>query len=1105
MLKKIKAAIFRMSKKRIAVLSVISVLLVSLVATCAIFSDRIEAQMSLMIAKFQGDPVLMSWSDQVNANGEWLNTAGDFHAFRDTITTATFLDSYDGSVRMTQGPWDVSANQDESVMAYIDGTDLYIASNVVETAKVIANPDSAYLFLSFPKLTEVNGGDKLDTGIAMTMASMFKGCQSLESLDVSIWDTSKVNDLNQTFSGCKSLTELDIADWETGDVRDMYGLFSGLNTVKKLDVSKWDTGKVTDMGNMFQNCKSLTALNVSSFHTTKVTNMQSMFQGCEKLTSLDVSNFHTGAITGNSKLSSFASGCISLTDIKLGSNFGQSGKIPSPGSGNGMFYVSSVTPTKVSGANAVMMDYGWDSDNRGFAVTVESVSGGTLTATPQLAINGKTINLTAVPNDKYEGATVSYNDGSGNKTIDLSAGEKSFVMPAANVKITPKWAPSDIKVTYNANGGAFNGGATNVVTYGKGDVVKTVKTSNVSEDGSSHSGGYGNNKSETKTVTIPGAESLEVTITYATEHTNYDWVSIYDGSVTPSASNFDSSISGKLGGTTKTTQTFTIPGDTAQFYFRSDTSVDEYFGYYAEVKGNSMTEVSGAYQEPANGSSYMIFDGWYTDAACTPGNEFDLSKLTADTTVYAKWKDGRFTVTYNANGGSFGAASTNAVVYAPGASTPSVVSGTYKEPVNAETYKVFDGWYTNAACTSGYEFELGSTTMNTTVYAKWKDTRFTVTYNANGGSFGAASTNAVVYAPGASTPSVVSGTYKEPTHNANNMVFDGWYTDQSGNYKFDLSATTSSITVYAKWKEIEILEPVMQSWSWSATTDFHAYQSTVTSVTFLDTYNPSVTMTQGPWDVSAAKNGSVMAYMNGTNVYIASNVGEKANVIANQNSSYLFYRFGQMTAVKNINLLDTSRATNMGSMFSGCKALTSLDVSGFDTSKVTDMGGMFESTGITSINVSGFDTTKVTNMRLMFASTLLTSLDVSNFDTNAISSPIELSGFAHNSLDLRTITLGANFGQSKNIDNSYAGLYEGNNLIYGYFCNADPYGPVSTLYTTVRGANSVIRSYPWSSDYRSVSFVSPTAAAIDTDYVTDSGEDSAIHDTDSTEQFHTAQ
>ena len=69
-------------------------------------------------------------------------------------------------------------------------------------------------------------------------------------------------------------------------------------------------------------------------------------------------------------------------------------------------------------------------------------------------------------------------------------------------------------MTYHANGGTFKDGSdTNVVTYGPPvaeKITKTSKTNNVSDDGSSYSGGYGDNKAITDKVTIPGAKELKV-------------------------------------------------------------------------------------------------------------------------------------------------------------------------------------------------------------------------------------------------------------------------------------------------------------------------------------------------------------------------------------------------------------------------------------------------------------------------------------------------------------------------------------------------------------------------------------------------------------------
>ncbi|HGF7173779.1 TPA: BspA family leucine-rich repeat surface protein, partial [Enterococcus hirae] len=109
-------------------------------------------------------------------------------------------------------------------------------------------------------------------------------------------------------------------------------------------------------------------------------------------------------------------------------------------------------------------------------------------------------------------------------------------------------------------------------------------------------------------------------------------------------------------------------------------------------------------------------------------------------------------------------------------------------------------------------------------------------------------------------------------------------------------------------------------------------------------------------------------------------------VVAPENSWFLFgdQQLRNLTEIEGLSQLDTSRVTNMSSMFCNLISVTSLDLSNFDTSKVTDMGYMFQNMGnVTSLDLSNFDTSNVTNMYLMFNEMRrLTSLDLSSFDTS---------------------------------------------------------------------------------------------------------------------------
>ena len=95
-----------------------------------------------------------------------------------------------------------------------------------------------------------------------------------------------------------------------------------------------------------------------------------------------------------------------------------------------------------------------------------------------------------------------------------------------------------------------------------------------------------------------------------------------------------------------------------------------------------------------------------------------------------------------------------------------------------------------------------------------------------------------------------------------------------------------------------------------------------------------------------------------------------------------------LTDIEGIENLNTEKVTNMGSMFSYCFALTSLDVSNFNTQNVEDMSYMFNvCIRLTSLNVSNFDTQNVKDMSYMFwNSSALTTIYVSDkFVTTKVS------------------------------------------------------------------------------------------------------------------------
>lgn len=141
-------------------------------------------------------------------------------------------------------------------------------------------------------------------------------------------------------------------------------------------------------------------------------------------------------------------------------------------------------------------------------------------------------------------------------------------------------------------------------------------------------------------------------------------------------------------------------------------------------------------------------------------------------------------------------------------------------------------------------------------------------------------------------------------------------------------------------------------------------KASITLIEIKDTYTPTETVISS-WDASEAKDGSIMAYVEGTKLTIAGNGSGK--IYANPNCERTFYNFNNLTTINNLSLLDTSNVTNMSYVFWKCSSLTNIDVNGFNTSNVTDMYAMFAACySLKSIDASNWNTSNVTTFESMF-------------------------------------------------------------------------------------------------------------------------------------------
>ena len=69
-------------------------------------------------------------------------------------------------------------------------------------------------------------------------------------------------------------------------------MFSDCSNLTSLDLSNFNTSKVQYMEKMFYGCKSLSSLDLSNFDTSKVQRLYKMFEGCKNLEYINLKNFN---------------------------------------------------------------------------------------------------------------------------------------------------------------------------------------------------------------------------------------------------------------------------------------------------------------------------------------------------------------------------------------------------------------------------------------------------------------------------------------------------------------------------------------------------------------------------------------------------------------------------------------------------------------------------------------------------------------------------------------------------------------------------------------------------------------------------------------------
>ena len=184
--------------------------------------------------------------------------------------------------------------------------------------------------------------------------------------------------------------------------------------------------------------------------------------------------------------------------------------------------------------------------------------------------------------------------------------------------------------------------------------------------------------------------------------------------------------------------------------------------------------------------------GWAKNRSSTV-KDYEILSGVADTWInshapninlYAVWNKDTYIIKYDANGGT-GAPATQTKVY--GADL------TLTKNTPTRSGYTFNGWNTKADG-SGTSYSAGgkfTTNANTTLYAKWKQSTYTLRYNDNGGSGCSSQTKTI-------TPGNNLGELCTPSRSGY-WYFEGWYYDGTKYTKYTKYNDNSDLTLTAHW------------------------------------------------------------------------------------------------------------------------------------------------------------------------------------------------------------------------------------------------------------------------------------------------------------------
>lgn len=148
------------------------------------------------------------------------------------------------------------------------------------------------------------------------------------TLDLSKWHTSQINNMAGMFCWSKNLTTIKLDNFDTSNVTEFDGMFNSCTNIIELNLEFLNLDSAININAMFQNCSKLKEIDLRGKNTNKVQSAAALFSNCSSLENIYLNNLNFNGAT----CSAMFSGCsniklldmsnVDMTNAQIGGFFG---------------------------------------------------------------------------------------------------------------------------------------------------------------------------------------------------------------------------------------------------------------------------------------------------------------------------------------------------------------------------------------------------------------------------------------------------------------------------------------------------------------------------------------------------------------------------------------------------------------------------------------------------------------------------------------------------------------------------------------------------------------------------------------------------------------